>query len=159
MQPLKMVEVNHYEGLRLPYRIAVGDLIRSKAFANCILWNSALHSLAGRLWVWSGPEGHLLSIEQHGQGFRNVESTRAESTYLVEEIKMTVGSGPDDIFPNQYRMSRVVSCLRLSDDGYLPREKESICFSLNEPMSLLNVDEGQLELVGYAKLPITWEET
>ena len=37
MQTKKKVEISQYEGVRLPYRIAVGDIIRCKSFANCFL--------------------------------------------------------------------------------------------------------------------------
>lgn len=158
MQTKKKVEISQYEGVRLPYRIAVGDIIRCKSFANCFLFNSALHALEGRLWVWSGSEPHREHRELYGHGSRSVDPPRAQAAYLVDQIKMTVGDGPHDIFPNQYRMSRVVSCLRLNEDYCLPRDKESICFSLNEPMSVLGVDEGQIELLGYAQLPLAWEE-
>ena len=157
MQTLKKIEVRQYEGLRLPYRIAVGDLIRCHAFANCFLLKSAIHALSGKLWVCKESGAHIEYRERDGQGSFNMEAARGVATYLVDQIKMTVGDGPHDIFPNQYRMTRVVSCLRVNDDFCLPQNKEEICFSLNEPMSLFGVDEGEIELLGYAQLPLVWE--
>ncbi|HNB22489.1 MAG TPA: hypothetical protein PKZ32_08735 [Candidatus Melainabacteria bacterium] len=159
MQSIRKVEVQPYEGARLPYRIAVGDVIRCSAFANCFLFNHPIRSLSGKLWVWRSSESHLRYREQCGEGVGDVEPARAKSTYLVEQIKMTVGDGPHDVFPNQYRMSRDVSCLRLTDDFTLPEKEERICFSLNEAMALCGIQESEIELVGWATLPIVWEET
>lgn len=158
MQTLKKVEVRQYEGVPLPYRIAVGDVIRCAAFANCFLLNAPIHSLSGKLWVWNGSSSHSVYREREGQGLVNVEPARAEATYLVDQIKLTVGDGPHDIYPNQYRMSRVVSCVKLSEQYCLPKNSEQICFSLNEPMSMFGIEEGEIELLGYVELPIVWEE-
>lgn len=153
------VEVLQYEGSRSPYRIAVGDVIRCSAFSNCFLFKNPIRSLSGKLWVWSGSESHVRNREQNGEGFKNIDQSRAQASYIVEQVAMSVSDGPHDLYPNQYRMSRDVSCLRLTDEFGLPEIPERICFSLNEFMSLCWIDETEIEVLGYANLPIIWEET
>jgi hypothetical protein len=158
MRAIRNVEILPYEGVRLPYRIAVGDVIRCSAFENCFLFNNAIRSLPGKLWVWNGSETHLRYREQQGEGLGSIDPGRAQTNYLVEQVAMTVGDGPHDVFPNQYRMSRDVSCLRLTADDCLSQATERICFSVNEAMSMCGIEESEIELIGYAKLPIVWEQ-
>jgi hypothetical protein len=77
---------------------------------------------------------------------------------LVLAVELTESVGPDDVCPGNHRLCRNVRCVRLSEGMEFSRESERIQFSLNEPMSVAQPDEGTIEVVGYAELPICWDE-
>jgi hypothetical protein len=76
----------------------------------------------------------------------------------VLAVELTEAVGPDDVCPGNHRLSRDVLCVRLSEAMEFSAESERIRFNLNEPMSVAQPDEGAIEVLGYAELPISWDE-
>ncbi|MFI5297433.1 MAG: hypothetical protein ACHREM_04990 [Polyangiales bacterium] len=136
-------------------RLAPGDVIRCPDFAT-------------GLRLRDDPDGPLLvawkkgwyptSYVTSGQAEHADDPTRATVAFLVHTVALNEAEGPDDIAPTERRLSREIICVRLDVDFTFTRESEQIRFALNEPMSVASPDESTIEFVGFAVLPITWNE-
>jgi len=93
-----------------------------------------------------------------GRGALANDPSRAAAAFLVHSVSLDEASGPEDIAPGEHRLSREIVCVHLASDFTFTRDEERIRFALNEPMSVASPDESALEIVGYARLPITWRE-
>jgi hypothetical protein len=62
------------------------------------------------------------------------------------------------MFAGNHRLAREVHCLRLTHNYFLTPNSERIRFSLDEPMSVARPSRDNVEVVGYAELPISWDE-
>jgi hypothetical protein len=137
-----------------PPRLAVGDIIRCPAFefGFCFFDNPTEVMVAWRNLSFPDYPATV------GNGTLAHDPTRGLALFLVTSIELIESTGPDDSFPGNHRLARDVRCLRLTDDGSFTADAERIHFMLNEPMCVAQPDEDDLEVVGYAELPINWEE-
>jgi hypothetical protein len=147
------VVLQEYHGRSSPTRLAVGDVIRCPAFRAGLRWKDA----PGEVHVaWTDrhyPEYHI----RVGNGIAADDDSRGTAPFLVVAVELTEAVGPDDVYPGNHRLSRDVRCVRLSEGMEFSAESERIRFCLDEPMSMARPDEGTIELLGYAELPISWD--
>lgn len=149
----RQVTVCKYESQNRPRRIAVGDVIRCSAFEFgfrftgdnqiAVAWHSQDH-----------PKYHA----QSGRGDIMNDRSRGIAAFLVARIELETNEGPDDVFPDERRLCRLVHCIRLGEAFDFAESAEEIYFALDEPMSVIRPDEESLEILGYAALPIRWSE-
>lgn len=132
-------------------RLAVGDVIRCSGFQWGLRWN---HEAAGTVHVaWKTHRDYHV---QSGRATLADDPTRGQAPFLVHSVALTEGSGPEDVYPGNHRLSRTVLCVRLTNDFSFTSEAERVQFSLNEPMSVSQPTEASIEILGYARLPISW---
>ena len=93
-----------------------------------------------------------------GEGTIVDDPTRGEALFLITSIGLVDGLGPDYISPESHWLARKASALRLDADLTFTERSERIEFSMEDPMSVAWTNEAGMEIVGYADLPITWEE-
>lgn len=135
-------------------RLAVGDIIRCPAFQIGLRLD---HQPDEVVVAWRNrlyPEYHARS----GNGIQADDESRAYASFLVMSVGLAEGVGPDDVCPGEHRLSREVMCVRLSAEMWFSSESERIRFSLDEPMSVAQPDVESILVLGYAELPIIWNE-
>ncbi|MFI5296694.1 MAG: hypothetical protein ACHREM_01235 [Polyangiales bacterium] len=136
-------------------RLAPGDVIRCQAFAIGLRLNADADGPILVAWQKAAyPEHHVRT----GHAQHANEPSRGTAPFLVHTVKLNEAEGPDDVAPGERRLSREIVCVRLGLDFSFTRHAEQIRFALNEPMSVASPDESSVELVGYAVLPIVWDE-
>lgn len=175
MQFAYEVEVRTYEGVITPHRLAVGDVIRCKAFrlGHKPKPESQSH-LIGLPQLGSEGETHVAWREEgrlrHYVEWVNssnwgrdsityaIDDSRASALFLVTRILLDETWGPEDVgAPAQ--LYRVIGCSRLTEDRsktYLNRNAERIHFIQDDPLASCSPKHGDLEIVGYALLPVGW---
>ena len=146
----RRVAVSHYERLSSPLRIAVGDVIRCPAFSSAVWLDSELLIVVEQSWA-----DYQLKV---GRVRPANDASRARAPFLVESMILIEGEGPADVAPGNHRLSREVRCLRLTEDYGLSPKSERIRFNLDEPMSVTRPKAGSIEVIGFAQLPISWNE-
>lgn len=131
--------------------LAVGHVIRCPAFATGIKWKTAPDDPIMVAWQSASHVDYYL---QSGQADCANDPARAQARFLVFSVSLVEAEGPDDVFPDSQRYARDVVCVRLDDDLSFSAKSERIRFSLNEPMSIAQPQESQIEIVGFVQLPI-----
>ena len=147
------VVLRQYRVRASPTRLTVGDVIRCPDFRVGLRWN---HEPGEVIVAWRDrhyPESHVRA----GNGTGADDESRGKAPFLVFAVELAEAEGPDDVCPGNHRFSRDVRCVRLSEGMEFSAESERIRFSLNEPMSVAQPDEGTIEVLGYAELPISWD--
>lgn len=134
--------------------LAVGHIIRCPEFATGLKWRATPDDLV--MVAWSN-ESYVDYHTNSGKADPANDPTRAQAKFLVFAVSLIEAEGADDVFPDSYRYSRRVTCVRLADDLSFTSESERICFTLNEPMSVAQPKECHIEILGSARLPIFWE--
>jgi hypothetical protein len=99
------------------------------------------------------PEYHARA----GNGTRLDDDSRGVDPFLVFAVELIESEGPDDVCPGNHRLAREVLCVRLTDGMEFSDESERVRFSLDDPMSVARPDEESIEVLGRAKLPISWD--
>jgi hypothetical protein len=147
------VVVQRYRMWSSRARLAVGDVIRCPDFRAGLRWKRA----PGEVQVaWR--DRHYPEYHVHvGNGTAADDHSRGTAPFLVLAVELTEAVGPDDVCPGNHRLSRDVLCVRLSEEMEFSGESERIRFNLDEPMSVAQPDEGAIEVLGYAELPIIWD--
>jgi hypothetical protein len=97
-----------------------------------------------------------------GKGSRTAanDESRGSALFLVTCIALEETWGPGDVGAPA-RLYRVICCSRLIEDRsmtFLRKDAERIRFLLDDPMACCSPDPNDLEIVGYALLPIGWSE-
>ena len=138
----------------LPIRLAVGDVIRCSQFK--LGMRSKVEGIEKLSVAWPDMSW-LKSYEQHDSYEIDVDDNRGTYLYLVVSILMVEVSGPDDVAPYP-RLSRDVKCVRLDEKGWIYPDSENIQFNLDEGVSLARPDHEEIEIVGFAELPIVWNK-
>lgn len=134
--------------------LAVGQIIRCSVFATGLKWKAAPNDPIVVAWSdASYVDYHVKS----GKADPASDPDRAEAKFLVFAVSLVAAEGADDVFPDSYRYSRNVICVRLAEDLSFTDESERISFSLNEPMSIAQPNERHIEILGFVQLPIFWE--
>lgn len=150
-KPIKLA-LQKVEPGQKPYRPTVGDVIRSRKFRIGI-------QPSQNDCVWVGvDEAWVKSVTSSTRGNLSIDETRTNALFLVTDINLDHGEGPDDMDPGHNRLTRVVEALRLTEDGELQSGAERIRFNLEEGMSVALVAVEQIELIGCVTLPISWQE-
>ena len=80
------------------------------------------------------------------------DETRAKSPFLVVSLEFDE-NGPNDVI-SDWRLSIIVKCLRLTENYELLTNAEFVTFSKREPMSVAQPPDNEIELMGYARMPI-----
>jgi len=137
-----------------PLRLSVGHVIRCSAFSGGLRWKHAMQDPIVVAWR---TQGYVESYIKNGKAVLADDLTRAKVNFLVFAISLVEAEGPEDVFPESFRFSRKVTCVRLADDLSFTSDSERISFTLNEPMSVAEPDESRIELIGFVQLPIFWE--
>ena len=96
----------------------------------------------------SYPEHHASS----GYGTLAHDETRQDAAFLVSSLGFAENQGPDDTIP-EFRLAQDIKCLRLTE-LVLTTDAEQICFSQYEPMSVAQPSDDEIELLGFATMPI-----
>ena len=148
----RQIFVRKYDCVSEPPRIAVGDVIRCGAF------RLGLREKSGEIIVAWAASSYAEYRARAGTGTLADDETRGSALFLVSSISLVEDSGPDDVFPGNHRLTRDVRCLRLTNESCLVAEPERIRFALDEPMSVIRPAEREINVVGYAELPISWGE-
>jgi hypothetical protein len=131
-----------------PMRLSVGDVIRCSAFRLGIQFHRQDAIMVG----WRD-ETHPSYHASVGNGRLVHDETRGRAQFLVVSLRCIENSGPEDAVP-EARISINVQCLRLTNQLQLQRDAELIEFSQFEPMNVAQPALSEIELVGYAALPI-----
>jgi hypothetical protein len=134
--------------------LAVGHVIRCSAFATGLKWKSLPEAPVSVAWI---NQSYIDYHTQVGKAESNCDPSRSNAKFLVFAISLLAAEGADDVFPDSYRFSREVTCIRLDDDLSFTSESERIRFALNEPMSVAQPKERNIEVLGFVHLPIFWE--
>ena len=150
---LRNVIVRQFSATREPRRFSVGDIIRCEHFRWGLRFASADEITVGWTDV-SYPEYHA----KNGNGELAHDETRAMAPFLISSVKFVDGEGPADLYPGNHRLSLKIQCWRLTDDFALVPVPETITFDQHEPMSVAQPPESNIELLGCAELPISWDE-
>ena len=133
-----------------PRPITAGDVIRCVSFE----WGLRFDGQDDVSVTWRGRELHAGYHIQQGAAQDARDPSRGQALHLVTSVKLIRAEGPDDVYPNERRLSRAVVCRRLHQDDTLDARCERIRFNLDEPMSVFRPDESEIVIVGRAKLPL-----
>lgn len=154
MPAIRKVQVQTYVTASDPRRLAVGDVIR------CVDFQLGLRCAADPdLVVVGWQDGSYPDYRAStGRGQLAHDPSRATAPFLVSSVSFVEGEGPDDVLPGNHRLSLDVRWLRLTDDYCLVADPEKVRFSLHEPMSVAQPPVSRIKLLGYAELPISWDE-
>jgi hypothetical protein len=155
MQNSYQIDVQEYERLAKPPRLAVGDVIRCPAFRSGMVIPGASASQEAVHVAWTS-RIHFDSYLLHNSGIDATDETRGSAPFLVTSVMLEECEGPSDIGAPA-RLSRIVRAVRLTEGGRLQRDAERILFWLDEPMALARPDFEQIDVLGYARLPVGWE--
>lgn len=135
--------------------ITVGDIISCKAFVNGISNVSTSEIQVGF------PEEvypfHLKTRLKQGQGEKAYDLSRGEAFFLVLSMEIVEVILPDDVERDTKYIGINLKCIRLIDDVFL-RESERIFFTLNHPMSCLDLVDRNIKIIGHLDLPIFYDE-
>lgn len=134
--------------------LAAGQVIRCPEFALGLRWKSPTNDPVMVAWR---SQTYIDYHIQSGSAITASDPSRAQAMFLITSVSLVESDGPDDAFPDSFRYSCQVDCVRLADDMSFTSESERIRFSLNEPMSVAQPDQQQIEIVGSVRLPIYWE--
>ena len=145
------VVVCRYESQNKPRRIAVGDIVRCSAFEFGFRFTGS-KEIAVAWYSQDHPQFH----SQSGRGDIVNDRSRGLAAFLVTRVELETNDGPDDVFPGERRLCRMVHCIRLEAGFAFAESAEEIYFALDEPMSVIRPDEESIEILGYAALPIRW---
>jgi len=136
-----------------PLQLAVGHIVKCPDFCTGLRWKATPQ---GPITVaWRG-HGFIDSHIRSNTADPADDPTRANAVFIVSTVALREAEGAEDVFPNSFRFSRLVTCIRLDDDYSFTSESERISFSLNEPMSVAEPKESSIEILGFSQLPIFW---
>jgi hypothetical protein len=164
------VSIRKYQSVASPYRLAVGDVIRCPAFRLGVTYRpdavlKALPQLGAEpitLVAWFSPDKMQYHINwantTRGEGTYTLanDDSRGSALFLVTAIVLSETCGPEDV-GGPCQIYRTVFCSRLSEGNGLGDDSERISFVQDDPFSVCHARLPELEVVGYAGLPIGWE--
>jgi len=149
------VVLREYTRLADPFKLAVGDIIRCDQFR---LGLRRACDASGEIVVAWKDESYPAYHASVGNGTLAHDASRGLAPFLVTAITLVEGTGPDDICPWNHRLSREVDAVRLERDFAVPKTTERVRFNMDEPMSVVRPQPGTIEVLGFAELPISWDQ-
>jgi hypothetical protein len=148
------VKIRRYQTLPRPLRFTIGDVIRCPAFRWGMKknWRYRAPSERAVTVALRDPESCIRCKHRQDEIVEAHDESRASALFLVTAITLQEITGPEDIGAPP-RLSKSVQCVRLTADGWLKEDAERVSFH-EDPESLARPEPDEIEVVGYASLPI-----
>ena len=146
-----------YQELKESRQVTVGDIIRCEAFAYGIAYLKGRKEISVG-WTERDYKTHLREGLRREIAVDSYELLRGKALFLVLSMELVEVTLPEDVQEDTRYIGVNVKCIRLVSDNKLSRDSERIFFTLQHPMSCLDMSEKNIEIVGHLDLPTYWDE-